>query len=343
MVLSTAQARLAWGPHCTPAKVSTRGAYEALDACFKAYDYKPRAGVTGAQNCRPITGGTDWSLHAFAFGLIYMFWTLVRVAMALAVDVNWDKNPYGPRLVTDMPRPMIDAIYRVRTNSGAQVFRWGGYYTGNKDAMHFEIVCTPAELATGINLATLPGATPAPDPTPTPEDDMNRLITGDDGVWWNTDGITKDRVEDQNHAGELAISGLVLWDNGKPFKVPQAMINKIPLATVADAIVWYVGADGKGSHAYRVWGNLGKYLADDVDDPEIALLTFLGLKQANTKATPLDALWRANVVLVDGPSRTLPESTGGVTNVTGLDEDGVGRVLGRVIEDSGLPGLLPGK
>lgn len=172
MVLSTSRLRVAWAPHCQPTKTSLKAAYASLDACFKAFGYRPRKGVTGAQNCRRITGGTGYSLHAFAFDVLFTFWTLIRIGMALAVDVNWDKNPYGPRLVTDMPRPMIDAIYRIRTNSGAQVWRWGGYYAGNKDAMHFEIVCSPADLATGINPATLPGgSTPPPPPTP-PEDDM---------------------------------------------------------------------------------------------------------------------------------------------------------------------------
>jgi hypothetical protein len=60
---------------------------------------------------------------------------------------------------------MIDAVYRVRTNNGKQVWAWGGYYRGNKDAMHFEIVCSPADLATGIAAHTLPGGpAPAPDP-----------------------------------------------------------------------------------------------------------------------------------------------------------------------------------
>ena len=37
--------------------------------------------------------------------------------------------------------------------------------------MHFEIVCTPADLAMGIHPASLPGGTTKPNPAP-PEDDM---------------------------------------------------------------------------------------------------------------------------------------------------------------------------
>lgn len=150
MALTTSQLRAAWSPACQDKGDPYRAAYAALDAAFEAHDYRPRAGVTGAYNCRSITGGSGYSLHAYGPAKPYAFWTGVKIATSLAVDINWDKNPYGPRLVTDMPRAMIDDILAIRTNSGAQVWGWGGNYRGNKDAMHFEIVCTPADLATGI-------------------------------------------------------------------------------------------------------------------------------------------------------------------------------------------------
>ena len=46
--------------------------------------------------------------------------------------------------------PYPDEILAIRTKNGKQVWRWGGHYTTNRDAMHYEIVCTPADLATGI-------------------------------------------------------------------------------------------------------------------------------------------------------------------------------------------------
>jgi hypothetical protein len=54
-----------------------------------------------------------------------------------------------------MPRVMVTNILRIRTNDGAQVWGWGGNYRTVKDAMHFEIVCTPEELATGIDWDTV--------------------------------------------------------------------------------------------------------------------------------------------------------------------------------------------
>lgn len=151
MTRTTQQIREAWSPACSSKLSSLVDAYAALDGVFKRHGYRPRRGVTGAYNCRRITGGSGYSLHAYGPGSVFTFWTAVAVTTAVAVDVNWDKNPYGPRLVTDMPRAMIDDVYKIKTIDGLQVWRWGGYYSNNKDAMHFEVVVSPAELARGID------------------------------------------------------------------------------------------------------------------------------------------------------------------------------------------------
>lgn len=150
MALSYASMRRLWSPACRNKGGQFIPAYKALDSVFRRWGYKPRAGVTGAHNCRRVTGGSGFSMHAYGPGDAFRFWTGVLVMTALAVDVNWDKNPYGRRLVTDMPRGMVEEILAIRTNNGKQVWQSGIYYTGNKDAMHYEIVCSPADLATGI-------------------------------------------------------------------------------------------------------------------------------------------------------------------------------------------------
>jgi hypothetical protein len=121
------------------------GAMKALDELFKYHNYHPRHEDTGGYNCRPITAGSAPSLHAHA----------------IAVDVNWRTNPYGKRLITDMPRAMIDDIEKIRTKSGQQVWRWGGDWNGDNetndsvyDAMHFECQASPFELSSGINWGT---------------------------------------------------------------------------------------------------------------------------------------------------------------------------------------------
>ena len=149
---STAELRILWAPACTPpfARYTLHGggvvtvdvlvvdALKALNAVLIDWDYRTRRADTGAYNCRQITGGTNYSLHAYG----------------IAVDLNWNTNPYGRTLVTDMAIGMIEAIEGIRTAGGVQVWRWGGRYSNNKDAMHFEVVASPAELARGIQSHT---------------------------------------------------------------------------------------------------------------------------------------------------------------------------------------------
>ena len=142
-------------------------AFKSLDLSFHAWNYPPRAGETWGYNCRRITGGSGWSLHAYGPDSTYTFWTGVTVSRAVAVDINSISNPYGASLVTDMPRNMIEAILAIRTNSGHQLWGWGGNYSGNKDAMHFELLVSPAQLASGINWATVKSVY-VPPPVPAP-------------------------------------------------------------------------------------------------------------------------------------------------------------------------------
>jgi hypothetical protein len=137
-------------------------AFKALAQVMRHYGYACGPLDTGAYNCRAITGGTGFSLHAYG----------------IAGDHNWLDNPYGARLVTDMPPAMVAAIRAIRTKAGLAVFRWGGDWDWNPatghtayDAMHYEVNVSPAELAVGIDWTTVAGSTPPP-PPPIPEDDM---------------------------------------------------------------------------------------------------------------------------------------------------------------------------
>lgn len=92
----------------------------------------------GAMNCRAITGGTGLSLHA----------------LAIAWDLEWLLNPYqlnDGSIITNMPPGLIRDIEALYTNNGKPLIRCGINYTGKHvDPMHFEMCCTPADLATGI-------------------------------------------------------------------------------------------------------------------------------------------------------------------------------------------------
>lgn len=164
-VQTTAQQRRNYAPPCSSGRgvtLSLNGtgrvyvdrratdAVKALNACLVAWKYETRRADTGAYACRAITGGTNYSLHAYL----------------IALDLNWLSNPYQTPaqiarygLRTDMPTAMVGAILAIRTNNGAQVWGSGMFYRVNKDPMHFELVCTPADLATGIDWRTVPGAT----------------------------------------------------------------------------------------------------------------------------------------------------------------------------------------
>ena len=165
---STAELRILWAPACTApfARLNLYGegvvtvdvlivdAVKALNAVLIDWDYRTRRADTGAYNCRTITGGRSYSLHAYG----------------IAVDLNWNTNPYGRTLVTDMAIGMIEAIEGIRTAGGVQVWRWGGRYSNNKDAMHFEVVASPAELVRGIRSTT---TTPTPQPPNSKDLDMD--------------------------------------------------------------------------------------------------------------------------------------------------------------------------
>lgn len=161
---STLWRQSTWGLACQPDIVAmaiyaggprfqcdrrTREAFTRLGAVFLKHGYVVRS--AGCYNCRKITGGTTPSSHSWATSL----------------DVNEDTNPYRTdRLVTDIPEWVIADVYGIRTVEGVQAFRWGGDWDGrpevpnsNYDAMHFEIVATPAELARGFSLSAPGDAT----------------------------------------------------------------------------------------------------------------------------------------------------------------------------------------
>lgn len=105
----------------------------------KGYRLKP--GYCGGYNCRPIGGTRTASNHSWG----------------LAVDINWTDNPMGSRFISDIP-PAVVAAWE---GCG---FYWGGRYSGRPDAMHFEFIYRPADVARLVARARamLAGGSPAP-------------------------------------------------------------------------------------------------------------------------------------------------------------------------------------
>ena len=133
-----------------PVHPLTRAAWRAYITVMIHHD-ETMPGGGGVDSCRNIAG-TDWpSLHAYI----------------CAVDL-----PPNDR----KSDAFIRDIERIRTNNGAQAFR---NLAG--DRMHDQINCSPADLATGIDLTTVAGATG--------DDEMNALKKGDSGNgvrWYQT-------------------------------------------------------------------------------------------------------------------------------------------------------------
>lgn len=121
--------------------------WNALAGVCIRYGYVIRPDDTGCYNCRLTTGGKLASLHSFG----------------IAVDINWRTNPYARSLTTDMPAKMVEEILAITNKDGVRAFRWGGNFSGSKDAMHFELVLSPEQVARGPKVAAPPAAPPGPE------------------------------------------------------------------------------------------------------------------------------------------------------------------------------------
>jgi D-alanyl-D-alanine carboxypeptidase len=102
-------------------------------------------------SCRAISGSNNPSNHSWG----------------LAVDINAPSNPYTSPLVTDMPSWMPDLWNEYG-------FRWGGDYSGSKDAMHYEFmesVSAAADYTARAKAAGLGGGGVQPPEPPKPEPD----------------------------------------------------------------------------------------------------------------------------------------------------------------------------
>lgn len=122
-------------------------AFKAMAKIMKIHEY-PMITASG-YSCRGIvyySGGVKristktWSNHAWG----------------LAVDVNSRQFPYGRHYyqttsgLGNKLKAVADVVEgTIRCGNGQRVFKWGEWF-GNPDPMHFQVCCTPSDLATGI-------------------------------------------------------------------------------------------------------------------------------------------------------------------------------------------------
>lgn len=163
-VTNDARRRAAWGEPCatraTAGSVIIDGrrfacdpdavpAFEAWEKVRAAFGYRLTGNDTGIYSCRHMRHDPNLPMSSHSWGR--------------ALDVNWLENPAGSKLITDIPDAMIDALLAIRTNSGARVFQWGADWDWDNDttdhtyvdAMHWENVTHPLDMATGIDPNTV--------------------------------------------------------------------------------------------------------------------------------------------------------------------------------------------
>ena len=134
---------------------------EAMNTVLIATGYENPCDWIGSYNKRPIKGTDIWSTHSYG----------------IAIDLDYggdnedspdhpgiDKNPHTYRAVTmndrrwdqnvwQITKEQVLAVEAIRTMNGKTVWRWLGWSIG--DTMHFQVNCTQADLATGIDPATV--------------------------------------------------------------------------------------------------------------------------------------------------------------------------------------------
>ena len=127
--------------------------------------YNIKKGQTGGFNCRPVGGTTVASNHSWG----------------LAIDINWQDNPYSRIFTCDMPPQLIAAFWKCG-------FYWGGWYRNRFDPMHFEYVGTPQTVSKHLMFAKqlLGGVAPAVEPVETFKPGSRVLESGMQGsdVQW---------------------------------------------------------------------------------------------------------------------------------------------------------------
>jgi hypothetical protein len=70
-------------------------------------------------------------------------------AWPTAIDINPQQNPYGKKLITDIPYRVVEIFMRYG-------FKWGGHFHSVKDAMHFEYLGEPVKEGQRILSLTKP-------------------------------------------------------------------------------------------------------------------------------------------------------------------------------------------
>ena len=120
-------------------------AWEAMEQALEFHGYGP-ARLVSTYNVRNIASSNRPSLHSFS---------------GVAIDI--DPNAYGNKFIrgtswnfnyTLFTLKQVAAVLAIRTNSGVPAWRWGGDFG---DYMHWQLDCSPEDIESGIDGATVAG------------------------------------------------------------------------------------------------------------------------------------------------------------------------------------------
>jgi hypothetical protein len=101
-----------------------------------------------ARNTRLFVVGDDHRIHEVRRGHDLAFST--RAFLLLWMTTTFTKYVAVTTLLFCSQPAMVNEIKNIQTNSGKKVFRWGGDFRTIKDAMHFEVMLSPTDMAAGI-------------------------------------------------------------------------------------------------------------------------------------------------------------------------------------------------
>jgi hypothetical protein len=163
MTLNTSQMRIEWSEYLCSSKdwftiellsrapVKTIMVFAEARSAFERVMYFHGYGDAmnvGSYACRDVPSSSKPSMHA------------CRFAVDVDAPLNWLQGRGATMDWTRLKitKAQIDAGDRVRTHSGAQVFR-NGWVFKNPDPMHFQLECSRTDIASGIDWRTVPAET----------------------------------------------------------------------------------------------------------------------------------------------------------------------------------------
>lgn len=125
---------------------SSLTAWRLVAKAFVGQQYNVLSCGAYAGKDRKISGTNIYSAHAWGLAMDVNPFSLGNSCCNESWS-SWYARPNSPAFYA-----AIQQITRLKTGNGARIFGWGGFWKTKKDYMHIEIICTKAEIQTGVQL-----------------------------------------------------------------------------------------------------------------------------------------------------------------------------------------------